>query len=325
MNLPTLFDDDTNEPSSEMTAITIPEAKTPEEENALQEYKGLPELSHLKGLLERGREIVVRDASESDLIVCAREIRITLKRARNAIENKRKALKENIVLRGKAIDGMANVFKAMIVPVENHLEEQERFAEIQEKKRLDELVASREVALLPYLNDPLNLTCYDLRNMTDQGFDQLLKSSKIAFEQQQEAERKAEEERKAKAEAERKEQERIKEEIAWLKKDQEAREKKLAEERIARQKAEAEAKAIKEAQERKDCEEKERQEAEEKSRKETEEWALRASDKVKLLKFAGLIANIEKPIVKSKSAQKTANVAYDRLQARVPLTDRPLI
>lgn len=324
MKPPTLFDDEPNQPSdetkqpfdetnqpiSETTAIVLPEAKTPEEENALQEYKGLTEISGLTDLLELGKGINVTDVSQTELISTAREIRLSLKRVRNVIENKRKSLKENIVLRGKAIDGMANIFKAMIVPVETHLEDQERFVEIQEKKRLDELAASREAKLAPYVHD---LGCYDLRNMTDQGFEQLLKSSKIAFEQQQEAERKAEEDRKAKAEADRKEQERIRAENARLKKDQEERDKKFAEERRARQKAEAEARAIKEEQDRREQEEKDRQEAEEQARKKAEEKALRAPDKIKLLKLLDSIAQIQKPPVKSKSAKKTVDEVYERL------------
>lgn len=282
------------------TVLKKLEAKTPEEKNALQEYRGLIELEKLSESLIKGKSIEVKDISEIELISESREIRLFLKQTRNTIEKKRKELKENIVLRGKAIDGMANIFKDMIVPVEKHLEDQEKFAERLEEKRLVELAATREAKLAPYL---LDLICYDLKTMSEQGFEQLLQSSKVAFEAQKEAKRKAEEIQKAKAEVERKEQEEIRKENERLKKEQEEKEreeakrrekenKKLETEKKAREKAEAEARAIKEESLRK-----------ERELKEAEEKAKKAPDKEKLEQLALQIVGIKAPVVKSQKAK----------------------
>lgn len=263
------------------TELSI-QVKSQEEETALQEYKNLEELNQLPGLLEKGKAIVVSDPSQIESISSARQIRLSLKSIRTSIESKRKSLKEAIVLRGKAIDGMANIFKDMIVPVENYLADQEKYAERLEAKRLAELAATREAALAPYVQD---LKCYDLKAMSEQGFNQLVQSSKMAYEAQREAERRAEEQRIAK------EKEETDRRIAKEKADAEEREKikaendRLKQEQAARDKADAERKAKedrqkKEEQEKRDAERKAAEEAEAK-RKAEEQAKLDAERKAR--------------------------------------------
>src|SRR5687768_4533866 len=55
----------------------------------------------------------------------ARKARLALKEIRVNVEKRRKELKEESLRKGKAIDGMANVVKFLIVPIEEHLEKQE--------------------------------------------------------------------------------------------------------------------------------------------------------------------------------------------------------
>ena len=62
----------------------------------------------------------------------AREGRLFLRAKRIDIEKARKELKEQSLREGKAIDGIANVLKALIEPIEEYLDRQERFVEIQE-------------------------------------------------------------------------------------------------------------------------------------------------------------------------------------------------
>lgn len=84
---------------------------------------------------KKAKVIVVRDASQKADMDMARVGRLFLREKRIAIENSRKALKEQALREGKAIDGIANVLKALIVPIEEYLEQQEKFVEIQEEKK----------------------------------------------------------------------------------------------------------------------------------------------------------------------------------------------
>ena len=81
--------------------------------------------------------IKVTDATQKREMKLARESRLALKEARVAVEKKRKALKADIILKGKAIDGCANIFNAAVEPIENYLLEQETFAERIEKARIE--------------------------------------------------------------------------------------------------------------------------------------------------------------------------------------------
>jgi hypothetical protein len=72
----------------------------------------------------------------------ARNGRLFLRDKRIAVEKARKELKEQSLREGRAIDGIANVLKALIVPIEDYLESQEKYVEIkfereQEAKRAE--------------------------------------------------------------------------------------------------------------------------------------------------------------------------------------------
>ena len=80
----------------------------------------------------KAKAIVVSDASQVADMKMARVGRLFLKEKRTAIEKTRKKLKEEALREGKAIDGIANILKALIVPIEEYLEKQEKFVEIKE-------------------------------------------------------------------------------------------------------------------------------------------------------------------------------------------------
>lgn len=92
----------------------------------------------------KAKAIVVTDEGQTTKMKMAREGRLFLKKKRVAIEKTRKELKEQALREGKAIDGIANVLKALIVPIEEHLDEQEHFVERKraaqeaEERRLEE-------------------------------------------------------------------------------------------------------------------------------------------------------------------------------------------
>lgn len=83
---------------------------------------------------KKARTLVVTNETQTAEMQMARTGRLFLKEKRVAIEKVRKELKEQALREGKAIDGIANVLKALIVPIEEYLEHQERFVEIREEK-----------------------------------------------------------------------------------------------------------------------------------------------------------------------------------------------
>ena len=259
---------------------------------------------------KKAKEIVVNDETDKGLMDRAREARLELKKIRVNAENTRKELKEQSLREGKAIDGIANIIKAIIVPIEEHLEKQEKFAEYKEAERKETIRIEREEMLRPFVED---VSFFNLKEMSEAGFNQLLQSSKSAMEAQKEAEKKAEADRVAKEKEEAEERERIRKENEKLKKEAEAREKELEKERAkaevartkleaqrkkeaeAREKAERELREQKEAQARAEQEAKAKEEAEETAREEAKHQAELAPDKEKILAFSNAIASVSVP------------------------------
>jgi len=83
----------------------------------------------------KAKAIVVTKETQKAEMEMARTGRLFLKEKRVAVEKARKELKEQALREGKAIDGIANVLKALIVPIEEYLEQQERFVEIQQEQK----------------------------------------------------------------------------------------------------------------------------------------------------------------------------------------------
>jgi hypothetical protein len=243
---------------------------------------------------EKAKKIVVTDASQTTEMEMARMGRLFLRDKRIAVEKARKSLKEQCIREGKAIEGIANVLKALIVPIEEYLDKQEHFVDIKKKeeeeririedeKKAEEerlrqekiqiLHNEREKQLLPYLQWwEEELKTANLGEMSDKEFNNILLSL-----QKEKADFNIE-------------QNKIRVENEKLRKQKEAAEKKRKEQeekmKKEREKAEAEKRAIEEKArkereevERKAKEEKEKQEAAlaaqkaqtEKERKEAEE------------------------------------------------------
>src|SRR3990167_280317 len=83
----------------------------------------------------KAKMLKVTNASQVTEMKMAREGRLFLKEKRIDIEKARKRLKEEAMREGKAIDGIANVLKAVIEPIENYLDRQEHFVEIEEEAK----------------------------------------------------------------------------------------------------------------------------------------------------------------------------------------------
>lgn len=267
-----------------------------------------------KAIVEKSKGIVVTDEKQTTEMSQARENRLELKRLRVDVEKTRKGLKEQSLREGKAIDGIANIVKALVIPVEEHLEKQEKFAELKRAERAAATKADRTEKLMKYTSD---ISLYNLDTMNDKQFNELLETLKAQHEARLAAEKKAEADRLAAIEAENKRQAEIEAENAKLKKEAEAKEKALEKERKAEAEkqakiqAEANAKLEEERKKREAIEAEQRAKLEEENRKkieleEIERKALLAPDKEKLVRFAGaidMIRNDKLPAMKTAKAQ----------------------
>lgn len=263
-----------------------------------------------KDIVTKARTITVTDESQIELMASARQFRINLKNIRVEVENKRKELKEQSLREGKAIDGIANVIKALIIPIEEHLEKQEKFAEIKEAERKERAYSDRVEKLSKYVDD---VSIYNLRELSEESFISVFNNAKKVYEEKLIAEQKETEEKIRKENEQREENERIRKENELLKKQAEENERKIELERLEIQKKlQAEIKA-RQIIENKIKEEKEKELRAEQIKKEIEEQkiklqeeaqrkALLAPDKNKLIDLASEIEKITLPAVKSNEA-----------------------
>ncbi len=197
----------------------------------------------------RANDIKVTSIDQKREMKLARESRLALRDIRVKAEHARKRLKEDSVRQGRAIDGMANIIKALIEPIEEVLLEKEQFAERFEAKRKEELRAAREEALRALGTDPRAYA--NLGETDEETWAITLQTAKDARDARVRAEKEAEEVRveaeriaatkreelrkqKAKEEAERAEREKATaEENARLKKERDELEAQRAREREA--------------------------------------------------------------------------------------------
>jgi hypothetical protein len=261
-----------------------------------------PMFSGARDIISRSKAIVVTDPSQKLETKLAREYRLALKTLRIDGDKTRKALKEESLRRGKAIDGFFNILLDIIAPEEARLEEQEKFVERKEAERKAAMKLERESALKPY---GIDTSFFSLGEMPDESFAQLLENTRVAHEAKLAAARKAEEERIARENAELKERERVRLENERLKKEAAEREEaaKIERERHAKEKADAEAAALAERQRV----EAEQRAAAEKARLEREEIERKAKAEQDAIRAQAEAAR--------KEAEETARQEKLRLQA----------
>jgi len=289
---------------------------------------------------QKAKTLIVNDISQVHEMKIAREARLALREIRVNANKARIRLKEESLRYGKAVQGVYNVIDYLIVPIEKHLAEQEKFIEIQEAERKAELKLRREIELQPF--EEFVPFAIDLANMTDEDYGKLFNGAKLQFNAKIEAEKKIEAERIAKEKAEAKERKRIRKENEQLKieaekkekqrqkeiakaeaerkiieekarKEREENEAKLKAERESKFKLEKELKAKAEAEEKANREQRERIEAELKVKKEAERKAKAAPDKAKLIEFANVIDMLVCPELKSEEAKKILTSTHELL------------
>lgn len=270
--------------------------------------------SDIKRWQEQAATLTITSVEQKNEMKIARQARLALKNIRVEVEHTRKKLKEDSLRIGQTIDAIARILTNEIAPIEAHLEEQEKFAELQEKRRKAQLRAERELALEPFAVETKH---YNLEEMSEESFSSLLASITLAFEQKQATLAAAEEQRvaQAKAEAEereamRKENERLKAEAVIAEKARAEAEQEAQKERLAREKVEKE-KAEKEAAERA------AQKEAEKARLKAEKAERNRPDKAKLLAFALEIKMLSEKSVEIQSAEMTSMLESARRSLQV--------
>lgn len=134
----------------------------------------------------KAKTLIVTDINQKTEMKMAREGRLFLKAKRVDIEKARKELKEQSLREGQTIDAIAKILKNLIEPIEQHLEKQEKFAEIKEKEMKEERKVTREATLTELGFD---YTYTDLLNMPDIQFDELVLKIENEISAKQEADR----------------------------------------------------------------------------------------------------------------------------------------
>ncbi len=274
----------------------------PSEAQALESVFG-PMLKQVQVWKSMAESIKVISPDQIEDMQQARKLRLLLKDTRVEADKKRKEMKEESLRKGKAVDGMFNIIKFLIVPLEEKLQKDEDFIHEMEEKRMDEMEEKRKQEL-----SVLEVDCswYKLREMAEETYQALLINAKKDFEAKKESERKDEEDRIRKEKEDRERREATEKENAKLKAEAEARKKEEAEkearhnaeleaERKEKKKLEDELQKKAEAERKKKTEEERRKKEEaEKMRKEAEEKA-KAPDREKLKDLEIRLAAIQMP------------------------------
>lgn len=250
--------------------------------------------------------LIITDVSQKAEMKMAREGRLFLREKRIAVEKTRKQMKEGALREGQTIDAIAKVLTNLIIPIEEDLEQKEKFAEIQEEKRLMLLKETRAAELMPFTDFiPSGI---NLGSLDEQGYQVLLNGAKLQKQAKIEADAKAESERIAKIEAERIENERIRGENERLRIEAEAKEKLLAEERakVERERKEVELKADAERKAHEDQLAKERKIAEDKARKEREDAEAKLKAEREVARVAAEKADAERAKIEAELKAKKA-------------------
>jgi hypothetical protein len=305
------------------------------QETNLEENVRISILDHFTPLYDQAKElepkskIIVQDASQTDLMKEARSVRLKLREIRIKAEKERKYLKEDALKYGNAVQGAYNAIEFFISPMEKHLENQEKFIEIEEEKKREKIRTARIVELEPYSEYiPVNI---DLASMGEDDYCKLRDGAIFQHEARVQAEREAEKQRQEQERIAKEEQERIRQENELLRKEREEREKQIAkekeeQERIAKEQAEL---LRKEREEREKIEqqkaeieraakerlEKERLEKErlEKERMEKEAKAAAAPDMEKIIAYADSILNLKAAECTTADGRKLMSELYTKI------------
>lgn len=307
-----------------VTAVSQAGLAEARSEQLLKSFGGF--FADAKKIASEAKVIIVTEESQTGEMKKARELRLQLRDIRTkGVEATRVQLKEQSVREGKAIDGIANVIKALIIPVEEHLEKQEKFAELLAEARKEQKIQERLLQLAKYSDNDQYSDRSIVANLSDESFSNYLETIKSSYKAKKEAEEKVESDRIAEEKAEAIENERIRIENVKLRKEAEERERreeaqtKLAEAEIAKERAKTEAmeKVISDAKEKKEQEERDARikiETEQKAKDDAEKAKALAPDKEKLQELATTVSGIQMPMVTGRQSRLIITEVDKKLQ-----------
>lgn len=277
----------------------------------LEASKAKTILDQFTGFFEKAQEwekkahsIVVTDESQVVLMQQAKAAAKELQQIRISTENTRKALKETALREGQVIDGIANVIKGVIIPLESHLLAQAKYVENKQKEREAELLETRRAFLANLLPEGADMTAYNLGGMSVGAFDALIAELSAAKRQRDDEVARVEKERIAALKAQEAEQARIVEENKKLKAEADERNAILEQERQQRIEAEAKIAAAKD-----------QEEALIREKKKSERAAKLRPDKDKLNAYADAIEAVVAPLGMDVEGTQAVDWAKRQLSA----------
>jgi len=261
-----------------MTTATLPtdiELRIPDDlaEDSREKLRALlePIFADAGPLCVQAREITVTDEDDEEGMQRAATLRKRLVKIRTGSEKQRKELKAEAQRQVTAIDGIFRPLRQAIEAHEEHLARQEKYREIQERKRQAQVDEQRHKQLTAMNVNP---SLYQYRTMTDEQFEQCVKDieakqelDRLRAEKEAEEAKRREAEQQAERERQRAEHERAQQELEQQREENER----------LRQQQEAE-RAAREAEERERAEQ-------EQAEREKQQHAEQAPDKEKLTQF----------------------------------------
>ena len=166
---------------SDETAISLTNAFNPFRES-------------IEPLAKAAYDIVVENAGDIDKMAAAKDLRLQIKSYRINLEKKRVNIKEDVRIKGQAIDGLSRLIKHMAIQAEDHLLQQERYVEILQEKAQAELKAKRLRELEKYEIQQETLDAYQLDKLPNEAYQNILKGHEVGYQERITAEQKAEQE-----------------------------------------------------------------------------------------------------------------------------------
>ena len=232
-------------PSTAVVVLDNPDLELVGESRAKQIKKTFePMIIMLDGFESSYNELINDSETEitAEITKRAKRMRIDIGKVRIETDKIAAVQKNDILIAGRAIDGVRNILKWAVSEKELKLKEIEDFFAIQESKRLEKLQDERVKLLDPFVDGAAERA---LSKMDEDVWNAYLSVKKKDFEDRAEAEKIAEEQRILEAAAKAKKIEEQKIENARLKAEAEKAEADLAKER--KKAAEAQLKIIQEA------------------------------------------------------------------------------
>jgi len=143
----------------------------PEDTSMLMKEKFVPFVIEAEKWRDIANSIVITQEGDKEKMKQARETRLALKGIRVNLEKERKALKKESLARSQAIDLIAGTLRTLIEPIEDILDEKERYDEIKAEERKQALWQKRSQELAKY---ELKENQLDLREATEEEYQRFL-------------------------------------------------------------------------------------------------------------------------------------------------------